>query len=202
MHSLLTAPPPRPWRTARAGPRAGRFTLVFAFCLAGAAALSPAPAAAHVSLEQPEAGADMAYKAVFRIGHGCEGSATHTVGVRLPPGFAGAKPMPKPGWSVEVRKAPLAEPYESHGQRVTEDVVEVTWRALTRDAWLADAHFDEFVLRGQTPRQPGDLWFKVQQLCEKGRWDWAEIPQPGAPRPKAPAVLLRVLPAAAAAHQH
>ena len=71
---------------------------------------------AHVTLEQPKAAAGSSYKAVFRIGHGCAGSATHTVNVALPAGFRGAKPMPKPGWTLTVRKAALAQPYESHGR--------------------------------------------------------------------------------------
>jgi uncharacterized protein YcnI len=83
-------------------------------------------------------------------------------------------------------------------------VVQVTWRASSREAWLADAHYDEFVLRGRAPQQPGPAWFKVTQLCEKGRWDWAELPASGTSTRglKAPAVLLDVQPAAASGHVH
>src|SRR5215510_6504374 len=115
--------------------------------------LACAAATAHATLEQPRAAAGSTYKAVLRITHGCEGAATHTVRVTVPAGFRGAKPMPKAGWSLEVRKEPLAQPYESHGRRVSDDVVEVTWKATSRDSWLADAHYDEFVVRGQLPEQ-------------------------------------------------
>jgi copper(I)-binding protein len=160
-----------------------------------------APALAHVSLEQAVAAPGSGYKAVFRIGHGCEGTATHTVRVQLPEGFRGARPMPKAGWAIELRRAPLAQPYESHGKRIAEDVVEVTWRARSREAWLPDAHYDEFVLRGQAPEQAGPAWFKVQQLCERGRWDWSDIPASGTATRglRAPAVLLMVQAADAAA---
>lgn len=163
-----------------------------------AAAALASPARAHVTLEEPAAIAGKGYKATLRVGHGCEGTATHTLRVLVPAGFRGAKPMPKPGWTLETRRAPLAQPYESHGRRVTEDVVEITWKATSRDAWLADAHYDEFVLRGQTPAQPGPIWFKVQQLCEKGQWDWFETPADPQSTSraglKAPAALLEVLP--------
>src|SRR5262245_52027718 len=149
-------------------------------------------AQAHVTLEQAKAPAGSTTKAVFRVGHGCDGSATHTLRIGIPDGLRGAKPMPKPGWSLDVRKAPLAQPYESHGRRVVEDVVEITWKASSREAWLADAHYDEFVLRGQLPEQPGALWFKVQQVCERGQWDWSEVPASGVSTRglKSPAVLL------------
>ena len=163
------------------------------------AAALPLGAGAHVSLEEREAAAGAPYKAVLRIAHGCEGTATHTVRVRVPAGFRGAKPMPKPGWTLELRREALAQPYESHGRTVTEDVVEVTWRAQTREVWLADAHYDEFVLRGQAPLTPGPAWFRVLQLCEKGQWDWHETPASGTATQgqKSPAVLLEVRPVAA-----
>jgi uncharacterized protein YcnI len=174
--------------------------LFIACLLAGAAAC----ASAHVSLEQGKASAGAPYKAAFRIGHGCDGSATHTVSVTLPAGFRGAKPMPKAGWTLALRKAPLAQPYSSHGRTVTDDVVEVTWKAATREAWLADAHYDEFTLRGQLPDTPQALWFKVQQLCERGELHWADVPAAGTSTRglKAPAVLLEVTPAEAKGHSH
>jgi periplasmic copper chaperone A len=163
-----------------------------------------AAAQAHVTLEQPQAPAGSAYKAVLRITHGCEGSPTQTVTVQVPAGLRGAKPMPKAGWTVALRKAPLATPYDSHGRRVTEDVVEVRWTARTSEDWLADAHFDEFVLRGQLAQAAGTLWFKVRQDCERGSLDWSEVPAQGADTRglKSPAVPLRILPAAAAGHVH
>lgn len=168
------------------------------------AALASAAAQAHVTLETPQAAAGTGYKAVLRVTHGCGGTATHTVSVRLPPGFRGAKPMPKPGWTISLSKAPLAQLYESHGQKVSEDVVEVTWKANSRDSWLADAHYDEFVLRGRTPEAAGPAWFKVQQLCEQGQWDWFDTPASGTSTRglRSPAVLLEVAPASAPGHAH
>jgi uncharacterized protein YcnI len=161
--------------------------------LTGAASL----ASAHVVLVQPQAPAGSAYTAALRVGHGCEGSPTHTVTVQVPDGLRGAKPQPKPGWTLTVRKAPLAQPSTSHGRSITEDVVEVRWQAQSREAWLDDAWFDEFNLRGQLPAQAGPLWFRVQQLCETGQLDWSEVPDSGTSTQglKAPAALLQVQPA-------
>lgn len=165
-------------------------TFLFALALQGAAA-----AQAHVTLEEPQALAGAGYKAVLRVGHGCEGTATHTVVVRVPAGFRGAKPMPKAGWVLSIDRAPLAEPYESHGRKISDDVVQITWKATSKESFLADAQYDEFVLRGQAPAKAGPVWFQVRQLCEKGEWHWADIPASGTSTKglKAPAVLLDVV---------
>ena len=160
---------------------------------------------AHVTLEEPTSLAGAPYKAVLLVSHGCEGTATHTVTVRLPAGFRGAKPRPKPGWQIGIRRAPLAQPYESHGRKISDDVAEITWKASSREAWLPDAQFDEFVLRGQAPEQPGPAWFQVQQLCERGQWDWFDTPAGGGTSTqglKAPAVLLDVQASGHAGHPH
>lgn len=165
--------------------------LLFAAALAAPVAL---PARAHVSLEQASAAAGSSYKAVLRVGHGCNGAPTTGLTVRLPPGFRGAKPMPKPGWTVAIKQDALATPYESHGRRVTSDVTEISWTAAGRDAWLADAHYDEFVIRGQLPSAAGPLWFKVLQSCDGAALDWSEVPATGVSTQglKTPAVLLEV----------
>lgn len=178
------------------------FTLRAALMLALATAT--AGATAHVVLDEPVALAGTGYKAALRIGHGCQGAATVAVKVTIPAGFRGAKPMPKPGWDIAIRRDPLAQPYDSHGRRVTEDVTEITWKAAGRDNALPDSFFDEFVLRGTLPAQAGPMWFKVLQTCEKGNWDWSEVPATGTSTQglKSPAALLEILPGGPAGHSH
>jgi len=173
--------------------------------VACAVALWGMAASAHVTLDQPAAAAGSTYKAALRVGHGCDGSPTTGITVQLPAGLRGAHPVPKAGWTLTIKRDKLAQPYDNHGRSVTEDVVEVSWTAASREAWLDDAFYDEFVVRGQLPDRPGPLWFKVLQACEKGANHWAEIPASGTSTQglKAPAALLEVTPAnAAGAHHH
>ena len=173
--------------------------------LAGAIALAGLPAAAHVVLEWPAALAGTAYKASFKVGHGCGASPTRQIVVDIPAGVQGARPMPRPGWDLVIERAALATPYLHHGKTVTEDVVRVTWTARTPDDQLQNAHYDEFVLHAQLPAQAGPLYWPVVQACDPGRIDWTEVPRPGQnpAELKAPAAVLEILPAGhAGAHSH
>lgn len=59
-----------------------------------------------------------------------------------------------------------AVPFTSHGNTVTDEVTLVRWHVANREAAPADAHDDEFVLRGKLPAHAGPLWFKVRQTCK------------------------------------
>ena len=155
------------------------------FRAAAAATLALSGAAhAHITLEQRAAPAGSTYKAVFRVGHGCAGSATRAVVVYLPAGVTHAHPMPKTGWALDALPT-------------SGEATQIAWRGGP----LLDAHYDEFVLRAQLPAQPGPLWWRVQQVCENGEVDWAKVPATGTDTHgvATPAALLQVLPAAYAA---
>ncbi len=167
--------------------------------------LAAAPAAqAHVSLEWPAAFAASAYKASFQVGHGCSGSPTREVTVEIPPGVRGVKPMPRPGWTLAIERAPLPRPETSHGRTVTDEVSRVTWTANTPQDMLQDAHYGEFVLRATLPAQEGALYWPVRQACVQGRHDWVQVPGPGkeAKGLSAPAPRLDLMPAAGGGHAH
>jgi periplasmic copper chaperone A len=159
---------------------------------------APIVASAHVVLEQQVATAGSYYKGVFRVGHGCEGSATVALTVTLPEPMASVKPMVKPGWTVSTRSEKLAQPLMNHGKPVTEAVVEVSWRGGP----LADAHYDEFALMMKLPDAAGRRWFKVTQLCEQGANEWSQVPAEGQTTRdlKMPAAVLDIQPAAGHAH--
>ncbi len=173
-------------------------------CLWFGAATLGTQAAAHVVLEYQVAPAGASYRATFKVGHGCDGSPTRQVSVEIPPGVRGAKPMPKPGWALEVVREKLAQPYTSHGRTISEDVARVTWTARSREDQLPHDHYDEFVLAVQTPAKAGTLYWPVRQLCEQGRLDWVEVPAPGQKRGvlKAPAAVLEVMPSGGDSHSH
>ena len=152
------------------------------------------PAFSHVVLETPTAPSGSTYQAVFQVGHGCQGSATTGITVRIPAGFQGAKPFPKAGWNVVVKQEKLDKPHDKHGKQVTQDVSVVSWTAASKAAVLQDAHFDEFKLRGKLPNTAGPLWFKIIQRCGNASIDWSETPSSGTSTQgmKSPAALLEV----------
>jgi periplasmic copper chaperone A len=149
-------------------------TLAFAGALLFATA---GAALAHVTFEEPEAPAGGAYKAVLRVGHGCEGAATTAIRVRIPDGVIAAQPMPKPGWTVETTVGAYAEPAELHGETLTEGVREISWSGGD----LPDGFYDEFTFRARlTPGLAGEtIYFPVVQECGEAANRWIEIPAEG-----------------------
>ncbi len=148
------------------------------------ACLSPL-AQAHITLQTPEAAVGGPYKAVLRVGHGCQGSDTTRVRVRIPDGVLGVKPQPKAGWTLEVTDGKYAQPETLHGAQVDHGVREIAW---TGD--LPDAYYDEFtfVATLASSLKPGQtLYFPVVQECKKGVSRWidtsgakgADSPAPG-----------------------
>jgi len=146
--------------------------------LAAAAAFAASSASAHVTLENRQAAVGSSYKAVFVVPHGCAGSATVKIRVQIPEGVIAVKPMPKPGWNVEVVKGTYAAEYNYHGQKSSEGVKEVVWSG----GKLPDDNYDEFVIStfltgGLKPNST--LFFPVVQECEQGISRWIDIPAEG-----------------------
>jgi uncharacterized protein YcnI len=130
-------------------------------------------APAHVTVTPKTATSGGYAKLTFRVPHGCDGSATTGITVKIPDGVVAVKPQVHPGWKITVKKAHLAQPYTSHGQSVSEAVTEVSWTGGPLD----DAYMDEFGLSVKLPDRPGErLLFPVHQKCKKGAADWAMDP--------------------------
>ena len=146
------------------------------FAIAAAAVFVAVTAQAHVTLETQQAVAGSTYKAVIRVSHGCEGSPTTRIRVRIPQGVVAVKPQPKQGWELTTTIGKLPQPFDAgHGRTLTEGVTEVSWAG----GKLLDEHYDEFVMRVQLPNKPGPLYFPIVQDCEKGVHRWIEIPAAG-----------------------
>ena len=134
-----------------------------------------APAAAHVTLDPPQA-APLAYvRAALRVPHGCGDAATTRVTVQLPDGVTAARPMPKPGWTLVL--APRADTPAPAGHGAVPELSSVTWEG----GRLPNEHYDEFVLRIRMPDRPGEtIWFPIRQDCEGGGVvDWSQVPASG-----------------------
>ena len=136
------------------------------------------PACAHVTLDTPQAAALAYQRLAIRVPHGCEGAATTAIRMQVPDGVTGVKPMPKPGWSLSVVTDPSGPGAGGHEE--APPVREVAWRADAGHA-LADAFFDEFVLRVRMPDVAGQtVWFPFVQECEGGKVSrWIERPASG-----------------------
>ena len=153
--------------------------MIRTFVLGATGAVISTACLAHITLENRQAPAGSTYKAVLRVPHGCEGSPTVAVRVRIPEGVYNVKPMPKPGWTIETKKGKYAKPYEGgHDAKVSEGVLELNWTG----GKLPDDNYDEFVFRAALA---GDLpagkpiYFPVVAECEKGVERWIEIPAAG-----------------------
>ena len=153
-------------------------SFVRAAAVAALVAFAAVSAHAHIVAEPDEGAAGAYVRTAFRVTHGCKGSPTTAVTIRLPADVVQAKPMPKPGWTVDIKIRALDQPVDSgHGFQIRHAVTEVTWRGGRLD----NAHFDEFVLSLRLPNgKAGDtLWFPTLQVCESGTQDWSTIPAAG-----------------------
>jgi uncharacterized protein YcnI len=146
-----------------------RFALLTLIALLWAAAQG----SAHVTLEAREATVAAPFKAVFRVPHGCGESPTVKLRVQIPEGVIAVKPMPKPGWQIDVVRGPYAKTYSYfHGAKLSEGVKEVSWTGN-----LPDQYYDEFVLSGfiSDGLQAGrKLYFPTVQECAEGVNRWIE----------------------------
>jgi uncharacterized protein YcnI len=135
-------------------------------------------AQAHAVLEPGQAAVGAPYRAAIKIGHGCEGSPTVKIRVEMPEGVIGVKPMPKPGWTIELARGPYTRSYNFfHGAQLAEGVKSITWSGK-----LPDDYYDEFVFAAfiSDAFEPGQaIYFPTYQDCEKGAYRWIETPAAG-----------------------
>lgn len=132
---------------------------------------------AHVTANPNQGAANTYFQTSLRVGHGCSGSPTVAVRVKLPEGVTSVRPQMKPGWTIEIKMRKLDKPIDSgHGRMVMETVDEVIWRG----GILPDAYYDEFGLVVRLPEKAGaTLYFPTVQECQQGVHRWIEIPQGG-----------------------
>lgn len=146
------------------------------------------PAAAHIALVTKTASVGSYYKATFRVPHGCAGSDTVAIKVRIPAGVVDVKPQPKPGWKLTLQSGPYAAPVKLHGTTVDQGVREVSWSGGD----LPDTQFDEFSFMAYlapTLAAGSTLYFPLVQECRHGTERWIDTDSQGAANP-APALHL------------
>lgn len=140
-------------------------------------------AQAHVSFVTQEVAAGSVFQVELRVPHGCKGSPTLKVRVRIPKGILDAMPSAKDGWMEEV------VPGKGNAQG------EIAWSGHLPDKELGTFAFSA---RADAAIKPGTvLHFPVVQECEKGVERWIDTKTKGGsghgPGDPSPAPAIRIL---------
>jgi len=116
------------------------------------------PVLAHVDPDPEEAQAGSQLSVGFTVQHGCDGSPTVQLDMRLPEGVTGAQPEPPEGWTGTVES----------------DVITFTGGPLPDDQELTFR-----VLMTLPPTPDTTIYFPFVQRCEVGEIRWIAIPSDG-----------------------
>lgn len=136
------------------------------------------PAAAHVTITPSDTAAGAYTVLTVSNGHGCEGSPTTEITIKMPEQINAVTPTRNPHYDVTKTMQQLAEPVtDAHGNEITERVGTVVYTAKTP---LPDGYRDTFELSLQLPDTPGEtLVFPIIQTCQDGESPWVEVPTEG-----------------------
>lgn len=155
-----------------------RHIVLPAAAAAGALALAVAPASAHVTITPDTTAAGSYAVLTVSVPHGCEGSPTTKVAIRLPDEIYAVTPTRNSFWETDTVMKRLSEPIaDAHGNEITERVEQVVYTARTP---LPDGQRDTFELSLQLPDAEGEtLAFPVLQSCQRGETGWTEVAAEG-----------------------
>lgn len=139
-----------------------RFVLAAAFFSIGGLAIAGA-ASAHIDPDPAEAQAGARLTVGFTVEHGCEGSPTTQLDMRLPDGVTDAVPEPTPGWDESIETVDGDTIVTFAGGPLADDV---------------EGTFEVTVTLPPTPDTT--IYFPFVQRCEAGEIRWIGIPaEPG-----------------------
>jgi uncharacterized protein YcnI len=147
-------------------------TAVAALALAG-------PASAHVSITASETAAGAFTVLTLSVPHGCDGSPTTEVAIKMPDGIAEVTPTRNALYDLETVTSKLDDPIVAEdGDAITEGVSQVVYTARTP---LPDGQRDTFELSLQIPEDAAGktLAFPTIQTCEEGSTAWTEVAADG-----------------------
>ena len=142
---------------------------------ATAALLALAPvASAHVTVQPEEVPAGGFTRLDVRVPTERDDASTTKVEVQLPPGFLSVSTEPVPGWDAKLVMRKLDKPVEQFGEKVSEEVGQVTFTATDETAGIGPGEFQDFGLSVSVPDKAGStLAFKAVQTYSGGevvRW--------------------------------
>lgn len=145
-----------------------RLILVSTVALVGALGFA-APALAHIDPDPAEAQAGATLTVGFTVEHGCDGSPTVEVDMRLPDGVTDAVAVPLEGWD----------------ERIEDGVVTYTGGPLPADS---PGTFEITMTLPATPDTT--IFFPIVQRCEAGEIRWIALPDGSGDEPDEPAPAL------------
>ena len=140
--------------------RPGLFLSLLPCCL-----LFAAPVAAHVGFIKRQVPLAASMDLTLRVPHGCEGSPTLRLRMRVPRAVASVRPQPKEGWTV-------AQSGEG-GAR------EVIWSGNLPDKQTGEFSFT--ITFDATAKAGDTIHFPIVQECTKGVSRWIDIKGAEAP---------------------
>jgi periplasmic copper chaperone A len=133
--------------------------------------MAAAPVLAHIDPDPKEAQAGSVVTVGFTVEHGCGGSPTVQLDMRLPDGVVDARPEPLDGWE----------------ESIDGDVVTFTGGPLPDDVEGTFA-----VTMTLPPTPDTTIYFPFVQRCEAGEIRWIAIPTEPGDEPDEPAPAMRL----------
>lgn len=137
------------------------------------------PALAHVTVTASETDAGAFTLVTVSVPHGCEGSPTTKIAIKIPDGITEVTPTRNAFYDLEVVTSKLDDPIVAEdGDEITERVSQVVYTARTP---LPDGQRDTFELSLQIPADAAGqtLAFPTIQTCEEGSTSWTEVAADG-----------------------
>jgi uncharacterized protein YcnI len=147
-------------------------------------------ASAHVVITPGEAAPGGFATVAFQVPNESDSASTVKLEVQFPADhpipFVSVEPVP--GWTIDVQKATLDTPIESHGNEITEAVSTITWTGGA----IEPGQFQRFpVSVGPLPEDVDSLEFKAVQTYSDGEVSrWIEPANPDGSEPEKPAPVL------------
>ncbi len=133
--------------------------LLLSSVLVAAMAGASTMAAAHVGFTKRQAPLASTIDSILRVPHGCNGSPTLRLRMRVPKAVTGVRPQPKEGWTITQTGEGAAR--------------EVAWSgalpAKQTGSFALTMDIDASVKAGEV------LYFPLVQECEKGVSRWIDV---------------------------
>ena len=142
--------------------------LLLSSVLVAAMAGASTMAAAHVGFTKRQAPLASTIDSILRVPHGCNGSPTVRLRMRLPKAVTGVRPQPKEGWTITQTGEGAAR--------------EVAWSGALPASQTGDFAVSMDI---DASVKPGEIvFFPLVQECERGVLRWIDVK--GSPSADAP----------------